>query len=90
MNVKQILVFVTLLNLSINVKSKITLEYWSSLGLGRDLFGFSFNNKYYSQTSVTAMGKQFAPNYADIHMANFESEKNYRNVTDNLVFISDI
>ena len=35
---------------------------------------FSFNNKYYLQTSGTAMGKRFAPHYADIYMAYFEAQ----------------
>ena len=35
---------------------------------------FSFNNKYYLQTSGTAMGKQFAPNYANIYMTYFKAQ----------------
>ena len=33
---------------------------------------FQFNGKWYLQTSGTAMGKKFAPNYANIDMAIFE------------------
>ncbi|KAL2076395.1 hypothetical protein ACEWY4_027999 [Coilia grayii] len=34
---------------------------------------FEFNDKYYLQTRGTAMGKKFAPSYANIFMANWES-----------------
>lgn len=35
---------------------------------------FQFNNQWYLQISGTAMGKKYAPNYANIFMANFEQE----------------
>lgn len=35
---------------------------------------FVFNNKYYLQIKGTAMGKKFAPAYANIFMANWEEE----------------
>lgn len=35
---------------------------------------FEFNGKWYVQTSGTAMGKKFAPSYANIFMAAFESD----------------
>lgn len=35
---------------------------------------FSFNNEWYLQVGGTAMGKKFAPNYANIFMAKWESE----------------
>jgi hypothetical protein len=35
---------------------------------------FEFNNNFYLQISGTAMGKRFAPHYADIYMAKFEKE----------------
>ena len=35
---------------------------------------FEFNNSFYLQTSGTAMGKRYAPSYANIFMANFEAE----------------
>ena len=35
---------------------------------------FIFNNQYYLQTGGTAMGKKFAPNYANIFMAKWENE----------------
>lgn len=35
---------------------------------------FVFNGEWYLQTSGTAMGKKFAPNYANIFMANWEKE----------------
>ena len=34
---------------------------------------FLFNNEWYLQISGTAMGKKFAPNYANIFMANWET-----------------
>ena len=33
---------------------------------------FEFNNKFYLQTKGTAMGKRFAPSYANIYMAQWE------------------
>lgn len=33
---------------------------------------FEFNNKYYLQVKGTAMGKKFAPAYANIFMAQWE------------------
>ena len=33
---------------------------------------FEFNNKFYLQTKGTAMGKKFAPSYANIYMAQWE------------------
>ena len=35
---------------------------------------FKFNNEWYLQVSGTAMGKKYAPNYANIFMANWEYE----------------
>ena len=35
---------------------------------------FIFNNQCYLQTGGTAMGKKFAPNYANIFMAKWEKE----------------
>jgi hypothetical protein len=35
---------------------------------------FIFNNKVYLQISGTAMGKRFAPSYANIYMADFENK----------------
>ena len=35
---------------------------------------FKFNDEWYLQVSGTAMGKKFAPNYANIFMANWEYE----------------
>ena len=35
---------------------------------------FSFNDEWYLQIGGTAMGKKFAPNYANIFMAKWESE----------------
>ena len=35
---------------------------------------FQFNGQWYLQVSGTAMGKRYAPNYANIFMANFEHE----------------
>ena len=35
---------------------------------------FQFDNQWYVQVSGTAMGKRYAPNYANIFMANFEYE----------------
>lgn len=35
---------------------------------------FVFDNKFYLQIKGTAMGKKFAPAYANIYMANWESE----------------
>ena len=35
---------------------------------------FIFNNQWYLQTGGTAMGKKFAPSYANIFMAKWESE----------------
>jgi hypothetical protein len=35
---------------------------------------FTFNGQYYTQTSGTAMGTRFAPNYAILFMDDFESE----------------
>ena len=35
---------------------------------------FVFNNEWYLQVSGTAMGKKFAPNYANIFMAKWEKE----------------
>lgn len=35
---------------------------------------FMFNEKYYLQIKGTAMGKKFAPAYANIYMANWEQE----------------
>lgn len=35
---------------------------------------FTFNNEYFLQISGTAMGKKFAPNYANIFMAKWEEE----------------
>ena len=35
---------------------------------------FEFNNKLYVQTSGTAMGRKYAPHYADIYMAKFEKD----------------
>lgn len=34
---------------------------------------FMFNNEFYLQIKGTAMGKRFAPSYANIYMANWES-----------------
>ena len=34
---------------------------------------FEFNNKFYLQVQGTSMGKKFAPHYADIYMADFET-----------------
>lgn len=35
---------------------------------------FVFNNEFYLQIKGTAMGKRFAPSYANIYMANWEEE----------------
>ena len=35
---------------------------------------FIFNDDWYLQISGTAMGKKFAPNYANIFMAKWEEE----------------
>ena len=35
---------------------------------------FEFNNQFFLQISGTAMGKKFAPHYADIYMAEWERE----------------
>ena len=35
---------------------------------------FTFNNEWFLQVGVTAMGKKFAPNYANLFMAQWEKE----------------
>ena len=44
------------------------------LQISLDSNDFLFNNKQYLQTSGTAMGKKFAPAYANIYMAEWERE----------------
>ena len=44
------------------------------LELGLKKNDFLFNGQWYLQTSGTAMGKKFAPSYANIYMAEFEQE----------------
>lgn len=50
------------------------LEILQLLKLGLEKNDFEFNDKWYLQTSGTAMGKKFAPSYANIFMAHFEKE----------------
>lgn len=49
---------------------------------------FQFNGKWYLQTSGTAMGKKFAPNYANIDMAIFEEAALEKAKKKPLVFYS--
>ena len=54
---------------------------------------FLFNNETYLQTSGTAMGKKFAPSYANIFMANWETEalnKSYLKPSLYLRYLDDI
>ena len=49
-------------------------ELMELLKLSLECNDFEFNNQFYLQISGTAMGKKFAPHYADIYMAKFEKE----------------
>lgn len=63
------------------------------LELGLKNNDFEFNNEIFLQTSGTAMGKKFAPAYANIFMANWESEalkKCYQKPTMYLRYLDDI
>jgi GIY-YIG catalytic domain len=50
------------------------LEILHLLKLGLENNDFEFNGNWYLQISGTAMGKKFAPSYANIFMANWEKE----------------
>ena len=49
-------------------------EIKSLLELSLSNNDFQFNNEWYLQVSGTAMGKKYAPNYANIFLANWEFE----------------
>lgn len=50
------------------------LELLELLKLGLERNDFEFNGKWFLQISGTAMGKKFAPSYANIFMAEWEKE----------------
>lgn len=56
-----------------NDPSRPTTQILELLKISLENNDFTFNNDWYLQTWGTAMGKKFAPEYADIFMANWES-----------------
>lgn len=63
------------------------------LELGLKNNDFVFNDEFFLQISGTAMGKKFAPSYANIFMANWEEEaleKCYQKPTMYLRYLDDI
>ena len=63
------------------------------LEIGLKYNDFEFNGDHFLQTSGTAMGKKFAPSYANIFMANWETEaleKCYQKPTMYLRYLDDI
>ena len=68
-------------------------EVLELLRLSLECNDFEFNNQWYLQVSGTAMGKKFAPAYANIMMAIFEEEVLERSVKKPLAyyrFLDDI
>ncbi|PJE77741.1 hypothetical protein CI610_03331 [invertebrate metagenome] len=63
------------------------LEILEMLQSGLERNDFEFNGKWYLQISGTAMGKKFAPSYANIFMADFEKEALAKCTKQPLVYV---
>ena len=61
-------------NKDLNFSLRPDSEILDLLKLGLENNDFTFDEKWYLQISGTAMGKKFAPNYANIFMAKWERE----------------